>query len=85
MVAYHEVAITRSDGKRYFNHNGKVIPNKPGKKDRDRTPDAEGKVEYYLRLDSSNAKEIDWRRKLGGMLMREQGGKEAEGKTSNIV
>lgn len=43
------------------------------------TPDMHGMVDCYRRLSHDDAKAVDWRRKLGGMLMHLVGGKEHSG------
>ncbi len=43
------------------------------------TPDASGVVDCYKKLEPDEAKAVDWRRKLGGMLMHLLGGKEHAG------
>jgi hypothetical protein len=61
-----------------------VITLKPGKKEKneptsdqlDPKPDKEGVSDFYRLLSPNDTKHLDWRRKLGGMLIREIGGKE---------
>jgi hypothetical protein len=49
------------------------------------TPDANGNVDCYKKLEPDEAKAVDWRRKLGGMLMHLLGGKEHAGMIVNIA
>ena len=44
------------------------------------TPDKDGMVDCYKKLDPNEPKAIDWRRKIGGMLMHLLGGKAHAGK-----
>lgn len=48
------------------------------------TPDANGNVDCYKKLEVDEAKHVDWRRKLGGMLMHLLGGKAHAGKLHSL-
>ncbi|KAI9827168.1 MAG: hypothetical protein M1832_005304 [Thelocarpon impressellum] len=81
MAPYWPVYIARSDGKLEIElGSSKKEPNEPTEQQMDPTPDAKGVSDFYKRLISDDPKEIDWRRKLGGMVMREIGEKEHQGK-----
>jgi len=51
----------------------KMIYNRPDPKYLDRTVGDDGSYNYYRELGQNDPKNIEWRRKLGGMLMRELG------------
>ncbi|KAH8808918.1 transcription-silencing protein Clr2-domain-containing protein [Xylogone sp. PMI_703] len=83
MPAYHPVTVCRSDGQfevALKNGSGKEL-NRPTPEQLDKTPDAEGYVDFYEPLGLEDTKAKDWRRKLGGMLMHVLGGKESAGKS----
>ncbi|KAI9795561.1 MAG: hypothetical protein M1833_006961 [Piccolia ochrophora] len=78
MAPFVPVYVARSDGKLQL----KEGRNEPTGDQLKSTPDAKGVSDFYKKLEDGDAKEIDWRRKLGGMLMRQLGGKEYAG---NVV
>lgn len=82
MAPYTPVYISRSDGKLEIisTKTNKRESNEPTAAQLDDTPDAKGISDFYKKLEVGDAKEVDWRRKLGGMLMRELGGKAHLGK-----
>ena len=45
----------------------------------DRSPNGQGQCDYYRVIEKDDPKHVDWRKKLGGMLLRELGGKQHEG------
>jgi hypothetical protein len=66
--------LSRSDGKTEIVNKGIKIKNAPSAQQLDRTPNEAGVSDYYRELDSTEPKHQDWRKKLGGMLLRELGG-----------
>lgn len=87
MAPYIPIYIARSDGKRetISPKTRKKEPNSPTEAQQDDRPDSKGIVDFYKELDIGDAKEVDWRRKLGGMLMRATGEKGHQGKYSFCI
>src|ERR1700709_1472055 len=86
MAPYFPITICRSDGLLEITTKlGVEELNRPTPEQLNETPDNEGMVDCYRELDINEAKVVDWRRKLGGMLMRLLGGKEHAGRSSNFV
>ena len=82
MAPFYPVYIARSDGKlEITSKSRKKELNQPTAEQLDSTPDSKGVSDFYTKLEDGDAKEVDWRRKLGGMLVRELGGKEHQGLT----
>lgn len=80
MAPFYPVYIARSDGKlEIASRSRKKELNQPTDEQLDSTPDAKGVSDFYTKLEDGDAKEVDWRRKLGGMLVRELGRKEHQG------
>ena len=74
MPPYYMIFTHRSDGQLATSSKGKETePNEPTSEQLDQTPDANGMMDYYKAVAPGDQKEIEWRRKLGGMLMRELG------------
>ncbi|KAI4247794.1 MAG: hypothetical protein LQ352_006095 [Teloschistes flavicans] len=66
-----------SDGKlEVLTKSRKKELNAPSEDQLDSKPDLKGNVDYFKEVEVGDAKEVDWRRKLGGMLIREVGGQE---------
>jgi hypothetical protein len=70
--------VGRSDGKQTVVQKNTSIKNGPSEEQLDRTPNAHGQCDYYRLIDYDEPKHLDWRKKLGGMLLREIGGAEYE-------
>lgn len=87
MAPYFPLYLSRSDGKLEImsSKTRKREVNAPTEAQLDERPDAKGVSDYYKELEVGDAKEVDWRRKLGGMLMREIGGKEQQGDLNHIL
>lgn len=85
MAPYIPIYIARSDGKleTISPKTRKKESNSPTEAQQDDRADAKGIIDFYKELDIGDAKEVDWRRKLGGMLMRETGEKGNQGKYFN--
>ncbi|CCU75906.1 unnamed protein product [Blumeria hordei] len=75
MSQYYPVTICRSDGLLEVSTKAGIELNQPTPAQLDDKPDAKGNVDYYRRLSENDTKAIDWRRKIGGMLMNILGGK----------
>ncbi|KAL8931238.1 MAG: hypothetical protein Q9211_007118, partial [Gyalolechia sp. 1 TL-2023] len=75
MAPYFPLYVLRSDGKsEILTKARKKESNLPTDDQLDSRSDARGGVDYFKELESGDAKEVDWRRKLGGMLIHEIGG-----------
>ncbi|KAI0998761.1 hypothetical protein K3495_g9434 [Podosphaera aphanis] len=75
MASYYPVTVCRSDGQlEVTTKTGKEL-NQPTPAQQDDKPDPKGNVNYYRKLSPDDTKAIDWRRKMGGMLMHILGGK----------
>ena len=81
MAPYIPLYLARSDGKLEITSpkSKKKEKNAPTEAQLDDSKDARGVRDYYKELEIGDPKEVDWRRKLGGMLMREIGDKEHAG------
>jgi hypothetical protein len=75
----------QSDGQEAVRQKGLMIKNSPNSQQLDRTPNAQGQADYYRLIDRDEPKHMDWRKKLGGMLLREIGGKENEGGHTSLL
>jgi hypothetical protein len=77
MGRFYPLYIRRSDGVLEVTaRHGKREKNEPTPEQLDPSPDSKGVSDYYRLMSVNDAKYIDWRKKLGGMLIRELGGKE---------
>ena len=75
----------KSDGKLdIINKKKKKEPNAPTPSQMDSTPDAKGIVDFYRLVEIGDEKEVEWRRKLGGMMKREIGGPEHASKILSV-
>jgi hypothetical protein len=80
MVPYYPVKCHRSDGQlEIITKSGFKELNQPTAAQLDSKPDKDGMVDCYKRLDPNEPKAVDWRRKIGGMLMHLLGGKDHAG------
>lgn len=81
MAPYLPLYVLRSDGKaEVVTKARKKELNVPTDDQLSTRPDAKGNVDYFKELEAGDAKEVDWRRKLGGMLIGEIGGQTHTGK-----
>ena len=72
MAPFYPLYVRRSDGKlEVASSQRKRERNEPTAEQLDRTPDAKGVSDFYRQVVSDEVKNVDWRRKLGGMLARE--------------
>ena len=79
MAPYFPLYISRSDGRTEIVTKSRKEKNAPTDEQLNSRPDAKGVSEYLKELELGEAKEVDWRRKLGGMLISEIGGKDHSG------
>ncbi|KAI4200371.1 MAG: hypothetical protein LQ346_002381 [Caloplaca aetnensis] len=84
MAPYFPLYVLRSDGKaEVLTRARKKELNVPTDDQLSTKPDGKGNVDYFKELEAGDAKEVDWRRKLGGMLIGEVGGQTHAG--SNYI
>lgn len=79
LMSFYPIFASKSDGHDIVNQKGSVLRNGPSQEQLDRSPNAQGQCDYYRLIEKDDPKHIDWRKKLGGMLLREIGGKQHEG------
>lgn len=81
MAPYFPLYVLRSDGKaEVLTRARKKELNVPTDDQLSTKPDGKGNVDYFKELEAGDAKEVDWRRKLGGMLIGEVGGQTHAGR-----
>ncbi|KAJ8109991.1 hypothetical protein OPT61_g7049 [Boeremia exigua] len=80
LTSFYPIFASKSDGLDVVNQKGSVVRNGPTQEQLDRSPNAQGQCDYYRLIEKDDPKHIDWRKKLGGMLLREIGGKPHEDK-----
>lgn len=77
MASYKLIYLSSSDGKLdTTNKKKKKEANAPDPSVMVDTPNSKGVRDFYRLVDIGEPKEVEWRRKLGGMLMREIGNEE---------
>ncbi|APA13182.1 hypothetical protein SS1G_14092 [Sclerotinia sclerotiorum 1980 UF-70] len=77
MAPFYPITICRSDGQlEVITKTGVKELNQPTPAQLSDKEDAEGNVDCYKKLEYDEPKAVDWRRKIGGMLMHYLGGKE---------
>lgn len=78
MAPFYSVYPRRTDGSLQNSKAGSLKAskelNEPTAAQLDSKPNAQGVSDYYRLCEPGHGKEMDWRRKLGGMLVRELGG-----------
>ena len=80
MARFYPLYIRRSDGKAEIIIRGKrKEPNQPTDDQLDQRPDKDGVSDFYREVSVDEPKNLDWRRKLGGMLAREMDWKDKSG------
>ena len=79
-IALTIIYLARSDGKLEVVKAGVKEDNNPTKEQLSTELDANGLPNFYEQLSITHNKNREWRRKLGGMLMRELGKEETTGK-----
>ena len=85
MAPYFPLYLNRSDGRleTISLKSKKKESNAPNEAQLNPKREVNGNRDYYKPIEVGDAKEVDWRRKLGGMLMKEIGEKEHSGKDIN--
>lgn len=72
MAPFYPLFVRRSDGKLSVrSRTGPVEANEPLPAQLDQKPNPQGVCDFYRECQDGDVKEVDWRRKLGGMLIRE--------------
>jgi len=85
MGAFQILYLQRSDGKIEIRGRlGTKEKNEPLPAQLDPTPGKDGISDYYRALSEDDAKHLEWRRKLGGMLAREIQGSSWQGKDGHL-
>lgn len=70
MVVYSQFQSLRSDGvAEVVTRTGAKEQNRPTAAQQSDTPDANGVVDCYKRLEDNDPRVTEWKRKLGGMYM----------------
>ena len=87
MTLFHVIYVRRSDGKTEVVTKSRLREkNEPTKEQLDSKPNSKGVSDYYRLLSAQDAKHLDWRRKLAGMLVKELDNKEyGLGKSGNVA
>lgn len=72
MAKFYPIYVRRSDGQLEVVGKAKrKEPNQPTEEQMDQKPDKNGVSDFYRQVQPDEVKNLDWRRKLGGMLARE--------------
>ena len=79
LTPFYPIFASKSDGLDVVSYKGKPLRNGPSQDQLDRSPNAQGQCDYYRVIEKDDPKHVDWRKKLGGMLLRELGGKQHQG------
>ena len=86
MARFYPLYCRRSDGKLEVVVKGKRRErNDPTDDQLDQRPDKHGISDYYHEVSPNEAKHLDWRRKLGGMLARELKWQDKDAQAGNGV
>lgn len=80
MTSFWPIFASKSDGQHVVNIKGRPIRNGPTEEQLNMSPNDQGQRDFYRLIEKDDPKHQDWRKKLGGMLLREIGGKQYEGK-----
>lgn len=81
MAPFIPIFLSRSDGRLETTSlkSKKKEPNAPSAAQLNPNREVNGNRDYYKSIEVGDTKEVDWRRKLGGMLMKEIGDKDFSG------
>ncbi|KAF1948899.1 hypothetical protein CC80DRAFT_597926 [Byssothecium circinans] len=85
LTAFYPIFACKSDGQPVVNQKGNVIRNGPTEEQLNNGPNKQGISDYYRKIEKDDPKHIEWRKKLGGMLLREVGGKAHEDKWNQCI
>lgn len=80
MVKYIQITCVRSDGLREVHRGDVREANEPTTAQQQRTADKNNQVVCYQRIHPDDEKSLQWRRKLGGMLINLLGTPDQKGK-----
>lgn len=86
MAPYFPLYISRSDGRleTLSLKTKKKESNSPNTAQLNANREINGVRDFYKAIEVGDAKEVEWRRKLGGMLMKEIGEKDHSGRSINL-
>ncbi|KAL5113410.1 hypothetical protein ACEQ8H_008707 [Pleosporales sp. CAS-2024a] len=79
------IFAVKSDGHDVVSQKGRPLRNGPTEAQLDRTPNDQGQCDFYRLIEKDDPKHVDWRKKLGGMLLRELGGKQYEDRWQQTI
>lgn len=79
MTHFFPIFASKSDGRTIVSQKNKPVQNSPTREQLNKKPNEQGQCDYYRPIAKDDPKHVDWRKKLGGMLLRELGGKQHEG------
>jgi len=82
MTPFWPIFASKSDGQHIVNLKGRPLRNGPTEEQLNTSPNDQGQRDFYRLIEKDDPKHQDWRKKLGGMLLREIGGKQYEGEES---
>lgn len=85
MTPFWPVFATKSDGQSIVIHKNKPLRNGPTEQQLDKRPNDQGQCDFYRLIAKDDPKHIDWRKKLGGMLLRELGGTQHQDKWQQCI
>ncbi|KAH4292519.1 hypothetical protein HBH98_152800 [Parastagonospora nodorum] len=85
LTQFWPIFAVKSDGHDIVSQKGRPLRNGPTEAQLDRTPNEQGQCDFYRLIEKDDPKHIDWRKKLGGMLLREIGGKQHEDKWQQTI
>ncbi|KAF1944415.1 hypothetical protein EJ02DRAFT_442686 [Clathrospora elynae] len=85
LTPFWPIFATKSDGQHIINLKGRPLRNGPTEEQLNTAPNDQGQRDFYRRIEKDDPKHIDWRKKLGGMLLRELGGKQHEDKWQQCI
>ncbi|RYN39041.1 hypothetical protein AA0112_g4017 [Alternaria arborescens] len=85
MTPFFPIFASKSDGQHIVNLKGRPLRNGPTEEQLNTTPNDQGQRDFYRLIDKDDPKHQDWRKKLGGMLLREVGGKQQEDKWQQCI
>lgn len=89
MTQFYTIFCRRSDGKlqtsKTASSKAPQEPNEPTQEQLDVKPNAQGVSDFYRLCEPGHGKEVDWRKKLAGMLVRELAPAEQGQSYSNLT
>ncbi|EDU42162.1 Clr2 domain containing protein [Pyrenophora tritici-repentis] len=85
MTPFWPIFPSKSDGQHIVNMKGRPLRNGPTEEQLNMSPNDQGQRDFYRLIEKDDPKHQDWRKKLGGMLLRELGGKQYEDKWQQCI